>query len=122
MSKARLDKRRQERIQWEIVPDAHDSEERAMGWHAYLEDQMHVPFTATCTAQREISPLRKGEVVTVNALASAEECEQEIFVSVSMEERTLAVPLAQLDAMHADRETRQAVADWHYWVEQGCEF
>jgi hypothetical protein len=30
--------------------------------------------------------------------------------------------LAQLEAIHADKTTRQAVEDWHYWVEQGYEF
>ena len=29
------------------------------------------------------------------------------------------MPLAQLDVVHADEETRQAVEDWHYWVDDG---
>lgn len=35
---------------------------------------------------------------------------------------TLAVPLIQLEAPEADAETQQAIADWHYWVNQGYEF
>ena len=93
-----------------------------MGWYAYLEDQMHFPFQAKCVVPREISPLRKGEVVEVTDLASAEECEREISVTISRPEHTLAIPLAQLEVIRADRQTRQAVADWHYWVEQGYEF
>ena len=55
-------------------------------------------------------------------LAPAEECEHEMFAMITWEERTLAVPLAQLEAVQADRATAQAVADWHYWVNQGYEF
>jgi hypothetical protein len=32
------------------------------------------------------------------------------------------VPLSQLKVVHGDEETRQAVEDWHYWVEMGYEF
>jgi Calcium binding len=35
---------------------------------------------------------------------------------------TLAVPLSQLEVVHGDDEPRQAVEDWHYWVETGYEF
>jgi hypothetical protein len=38
------------------------------------------------------------------------------------EDRSLAVPLAQLQVIKADKTTRQAVEDWHYWAEQGYEF
>ena len=55
-------------------------------------------------------------------LAPAGECEHEMFVMITWKDRTLAVPLAQLEAIHADKTTRQAVEDWHYWVEQGYEF
>jgi len=41
---------------------------------------------------------------------------------VPWEKRTLAVPLAQLEPIQADQATKQAVGDWHYWVEQGYEF
>lgn len=38
-----------------------------------------------------------------------------------LEGRTQAVPLSQLEPVHADDETYEAVADWHYWVAQGYE-
>jgi hypothetical protein len=122
MPKGKRNKQREQRIQQEIVVDAYGAEERAMGWYCYLEDQLHVPFQAKCIAQRAISPLRKGQKVQVVGLAPAEECSRETFVSVAWEDRTLAVPLAQLEAIQADEATQQAVQDWHYWVEQGYEF
>ena len=102
--------------------DAHDAQEQAMGWHYNLEDQSHFPFRAKCIAEREISPLRKGQEADVVGLAPAEECEREIFVALTWEQRTLAVPWAPLQALKADKPTRQAIDDWHYWVKQGYEF
>ena len=45
-----------------------------------------------------------------------------MFVTVQWENRTLAVPLMQLQPAGADKSTQQAVGDWHYWVRQGYEF
>ncbi len=55
-------------------------------------------------------------------MAPEEECEREMFVNVKWENRTLAVPLIQLQPIDADKPTQQAVEDWHYWVGQGYEF
>ena len=120
--KAKPDKQIEHRIEQEIVVDAYDAQERAMGWYSYLEDRLRFPFTARCIAPRPISPLRKGQEVSVVDMGPAEECEREMFVLISWEGRTLAVPLSQLEVIQADKPTRQAVADWHYWVQQGYEF
>jgi hypothetical protein len=114
MAKARQDKQREQRIQQEIVVDAHDADEQAMGWYNYLEEHLRFPFRAKCIAQRAISPLRKGQEVAVVGLAPAEECDREMFISVTWEQRTLAVPLAQLEPIQTDKVIRQAVQDWHY--------
>jgi Calcium binding len=119
MAKARQDKQREQRIAQEIVVDAHDADEQAMGWYCYLEEHLRFPFRAKCIAQRAISPLRKGQEVEVVGLAPVEECHCEMFISVTWEHRTLAVPLAQLEPIQTDKVTRQVVQDWHYWVEQG---
>ena len=37
MAKPTRDKEREQRITMEIIVDAHDSQERAMGWYCYLE-------------------------------------------------------------------------------------
>jgi hypothetical protein len=46
----------------EIVVDAYDAGERAMGWYYYLEDKIHFPFQAKCITAKVVSPLRKGEM------------------------------------------------------------
>ena len=45
-----------------------------------------------------------------------------MFVSIPWSERTLAVPLAQLEVVKASKATREAVEDWHYWVGRGHGF
>jgi hypothetical protein len=122
MPKAKRDPARQERIEQEIIVDANGGEEQAMGWYYYLEEQLHFPFQAKCIAPRPVSPLRKGEAVEVVGLAPEDECSHEMFVTVQWENRTLAVPLMQLQPAGADKSTQQAVGDWHYWVRQGYEF
>lgn len=122
MAKAKLDKRTEQRIAQEIVVDAYNAEERAMGWYYYLEDRLRFPFRAKCIAQRAISPLRRGQEAQAVGLAPAEECEHEMFVMISWEGRTLGVPLAQLETIKPEKATGQAVEDWHYWLKQGYEF
>lgn len=122
MPKPKRDQAREERIEQEIVVDANGGEEQVMGWYYYLEDKLRFPFPAKCVTQRSISPLRKGETVEVVELASEDECRREMFITVKWQERTLAVPLMQLQPTDVDQATLQAVEDWHYWVRQGYEF
>ena len=107
----------------EIIVDAKDPEEQAMGWYYYLEDKLSFPFTAICTEKRAISPLHVKDEVDVLRMGPEEECEREIFVTMRWERDGLAVPLSQLtpiSEMSAD--TIEAVEDWHYWVKMGYRF
>ncbi len=122
MPKFKRDPDCEERIRMEIVVDAYGPEEQAMGWYCYLQDSMQFPFTATCISKRRISPLKEGKAVKVVGMAPADECEREMFVDIDWDGDILAVPLMQLEAPEADEETHQAIADWHYWVNQGYEF
>ena len=54
-------------------------------------------------------------------MASDEECMHEMFVLIRWKHRQLAVPLMQLEGIQVDKETQQAIEDWHYWVNQGDE-
>ncbi|MBN2563792.1 MAG: calcium-binding protein [Phycisphaerae bacterium] len=119
MSKTGLNRAREQRITMEIVVDAYDESERAMGWYCYLENTLNFPFTARCCAKRAISPLKVGDDVEVIGMAPGEECEREMFVMIRWDRDRLAVPLAQLKAVKTDRETGTAIEDWHYWVARG---
>lgn len=125
MAKAKPERNeeREERILMEIIVDANGSEEQVMGWYYYLDEQLQFPFAATCIVKRSISPLREKDKVEVIGMASADECEREMFVTIRWKKDSLDVPLAQLEPTSADDEqTMQAVEDWHYWVERGYEF
>jgi hypothetical protein len=113
---------REQRIDDEIIVDAYGPDEQALGWYYYLESHLHVPFTARCRKERAISPLHLGDEVDVVGMAPEEECEREMFVTLRWERRGLAVPLAQLEVIHADDATRLAVEDWHYWLDRGHAF
>lgn len=113
---------RERRISDEIVVDAYDEVECAIGWHCYLQDRLHVPFKARCTTKRRISPLKVGEVVQVVGMAEADDCMSEIFVFVRYGDSELAVPLGQLECQSGDEATCEAVADWHYWLARGYSY
>ncbi len=122
MTNIETDKEREHRIDMEIVVDAYDSEERAMGWYYYVSDNCNFPFKAKCTSERRISPLKVNDEVLVLDTAPAEECEREIFVDIQWNDRKLSVPLSQLEGVDTDKETQQVIEDWHYWVNRGYEF
>jgi hypothetical protein len=122
MTKAKQDAEREERITMEVVVDAYGPEEQAMGWYYYLQDKMQFPFKAKCIAQRRISPLAVGKKVSVVSMAPESECGREMFVEIEWDNDRLAVPLIQLAAIAGDTETEEAIADWHYWINQGYEF
>jgi hypothetical protein len=121
MKRRSRDEEREQRITMEIVVDAYTPEEQATGWYYSLEDRLHFPFVARCITQRSISPLCVGDEVEVVGMAPDEECDHEMFVLIRWERRGLAVPLAQLEGVAVDEQTRQVIEDWHYWVAQGYE-
>jgi hypothetical protein len=116
------DKSREERIYMEAVVDAHDSEERALGWYYYLEDKIMFPFTAECVVADKRTPLESGERVKVLKMAGEDICEYDMFVDISWKGMTFAIPLAQVLPVKADDDTDEAVRDWHYWKAQGYLF
>ena len=122
MAKAKEDPEREHRISMDIIVDAYDEYERAVGWYYYLKDQLQFPFTATCVCKRAISPLRVKDEIEVLGMAPEDECEHEMFVNIGWDKDELAVPLSQLRPSDADPETIQAVEDWHYWIERGYRF
>lgn len=116
------DEIRENRIEMEIIVDAYNSEEQAMGWYYYLDDTLNFPFQARCIAKRRTSPLAEGENVEVLDMSFEDECLHEMFVEIRWQNDTLSVPLAQIEAIDGDEATQCAIADWHYWVNRGYEF
>lgn len=111
------------RIEMEIIVDAYNESERAMGWYYYLQDNMSVPFKAECILLVSTSPLKLGEIFEVIDMANEESCEYDMFVTIKWKnEETLCVPLKQLKGINVDDKTEQALSDWSYWISQGYSF
>ena len=120
MAKAKKDPVREERITMEIIVDAYDEVEQALGWYYYLQDHLQFPFTAICIAARSISPLQVKDEVEVFKMAPEDECAHEMFVMIRWAKKGIAVPLSQLKPISdTDESTIEAVEDWHYWIGQG---
>jgi Calcium binding len=122
MAQAKKDDVREHRIDMEVVVDAYDEQERALGWYYYLQDKLAFPFQARCIAERRSSPLQQEEVVAVTGMAPEEDCEHDMLVDVQWQGRRLAVPLSQLEGVEVDEASEEAIGDWHYWVARGYEF
>ena len=122
MTKPKRDPVREDRIHNEAIVDAYGSEEQAMGWYYYLDDKIHFPFQAKCIASKATSALRKGEIVEVRRLAPEDTCTSDMLVLIRWQGRNMAAPLSQLAPVDPDDSTKEAIADWHYWVSQGYLF
>jgi hypothetical protein len=122
MSPIEKDPEREERIENEIIVDCYGEYEQAIGWWCYLEDRLQFPFKAKCIVQHSLSPLRTGEQIEVRKMAPQENCMSDMFVIVRWSDRTLGVPLSQLQGINVDADTQQAIEDWHYWKGRGHEF
>jgi Calcium binding len=121
MSERPRDEEREERLRMEIIVDAYGPEEQALSWYYWLQERLQIPFRARCIVERRTSPLRLGEEVEVIGMPGEDACEHEMFVLTAWQGRTLALPLAPLEAVDVDEQTREAIDDWHYWVERGYE-
>jgi len=122
MAEIDFNEQREHRIAMEATVDAYGPEEQALGWYYYLDDKITFPFTARCTEERRISPLKAGEEVEAIGMSSEDDCMHEMFVEIQWQGRTFGVPLAQLEPTGVDDQTQEAIADWHYWVKRGYEF
>jgi hypothetical protein len=119
MKRPKRDPEREDRIHDEAIVDA-GPDEQAMSWYYYLEGKIRFPFQARCIAAKDVSPLRKGEIIEVVRMATEDACEHDMLVQIRWRGRKMAVPLSQLTALDADESTKEAISDWHYWVSQGC--
>lgn len=121
-SSTKVNRRREKRIENEIVVDAYTSDERALGWYYHLQGKLRFPFEATCTKRRATSPFRVGELLSIMGLAPEDDCMNEIIVMTEWHGRALGVPLAQLSPRKVDAQTKEGIDDWHYWVAMRYQF
>ncbi|MBW4686939.1 MAG: calcium-binding protein [Komarekiella atlantica HA4396-MV6] len=117
------DENREHRIKTEIIIDAEDKEERAMGWYYYLDDSLNVPFMAKWTKKGRKSTSVEEKQVEVLGMAPDDECLKDMFVEVvypdGKDEDVFSAKLSEIIAIDADSDTQEALADWHYWLARG---
>ena len=90
---------------------------------ATLSDKLQFPFTSQVYPGPKYFTLWKKETRwKCWGWLPSSECEHEMFVEMRWKKRNLAVPLSQLQIIGGGEETKEAVADWHYWVGQGYQF
>ena len=122
MSELEQDDIREERIMMEIVVDAYNEEERAMGWYYYLEDQLNLPFKAKWVSRNKPD----GREVTVVGMSPEDDCLHDMFVEVLYREGefedVFSARLSDIQPLDTDSATEEAIGDWHYWIERGYEF
>ena len=113
------DQIRQDRIEDEIIVDCYDEYEQMTGWYCYLDDNLRFPFTAKSQSSKS-KKLAKAKSFTVVEMADQDDCERDMLVMVALDEDNIEdqipVALANLEVIEADEATREAIADWHYWV------
>ncbi len=118
-----LNPRIEELITMEIVVDAYDSEERAMGWYYYFEDTLGFPFTARCRKKKRTNHLTAGKTHTVVSMAEVGECDHDMYVIIQEGGDELAVNLDQISpTKNSSQDTLLAVEAWHYWKDRGYLF
>ena len=118
MSRVEKDPEREERIDFEVVVDAYDEEERAMGWYYYLADNIDFPFEAKWMNGKK----PEGREVTVLDISSADDCQHDMFVEVEYQEDVFSARLSDIEPQEVDEQSAEAIADWKYWVNRGYEF
>jgi hypothetical protein len=116
------DKSREERIDMEVVVDAYNEDERAMGWYYYLQDKLQFPFKARWVNRQR----PQGKEIEVIEMSPEDECMRSIFVEVRYREGEVddvfSAHLEDIHPIEVGEETAEAIADWHYWVDMGYEF
>ncbi|MEM1370555.1 MAG: calcium-binding protein [Cyanobacteria bacterium P01_H01_bin.15] len=121
MSEPEIDLNHEQRINDLVVVDCYDDSEVFAGWYVYLTENLEFPFTADY--RTKITAPDKTTPVTVVGMVDMDECEGGMLCYVDYESAVFAVPLSEISNPKADLETRQAIADWHYWCDdQGPSF
>jgi hypothetical protein len=126
MPSVERDENREHRINTEIIVDAEDKEDRAMGWYYYLDDTLNVPFLATLKKKSRKTSTVEEKTVEVLGMAPDDECLKDMYVEVvypdGKDEDVFTAKLGDLVVIDTDTDTKEAIADWHYWLARGYKF
>jgi hypothetical protein len=113
---------REARFAEKILSEAEDKVERAMAWYYYLDDTINFRFSAVWNKiNRKTSSVEKRNV-EVLSMSDAESCLSNMYVVISYMDDQYDVKLSEIEAIDADEQTKEALADWGYWLARGYVF
>jgi hypothetical protein len=113
---------RETRFAEEILREAEDKTERAMAWYYYLDDKINFRFSAVWNKiNRKTSTVEKKNV-EVLCMSDADICLNNMYVVISYMDDQYDVKLSEIEAIDADEQTKEALADWGYWLARGYVF
>ncbi len=122
MPRIKENKEREKRIDMEIVVDAYNEVERAMGWYYYLQDGLKFPFKARCIQKRSTSPLKIEDIVEVIGMGKEDDCMHDMYVNIKWNKDVLSARLSQLEGIKLSKKNKQITEDWQYWIKRGYQF
>lgn len=126
MASVERDEIREQRIETEIVVDAEDKEDRAMGWYYYLDDTLEFPFMGKWKKKSRKTSAIEEKAVEVLGMAPEDDCLKDMYVEVAYiggkEDDIHSAKLSEIEAIDVDDETQEAIADWLYWLGRGYKF
>ena len=121
MFEVQIDQIRENRIANEVLVDAYEQEEIAMGWYYYLQERFNFPFKAKWGSSKS-----SDRIVTVLEMSAEDDCLNDMYVEVLYREGDLedvfSARLFEIYPLDVNRPTEEAIADWHYWVNRGYQF
>ncbi len=126
MASVERDETREHRIETEIIVDAEDKEDRAMGWYYYLDDMIEFPFMAKWKKKSRKTSTIDEKPVEVLGMAPEDDCLRDMYVEVAYiggkEDDIHTAKLSDIEPIDVDEETQEAIADWLYWLGRGYKF
>ncbi|MGH1393244.1 MAG: calcium-binding protein [Trichormus sp.] len=126
MASVERDETRENRIQDEIIVDAEDKEERAMGWYYYLDDTLEFPFMGKWKKKNRKTSTIDEKPVEVLGMAPEDDCLKDMYVEVAYiggkDDDVHSAKLSEIEPIDVDDETQEAIADWMYWLARGYKF
>ncbi|AFY47624.1 Calcium binding protein from Anabaena CcbP [Nostoc sp. PCC 7524] len=126
MASVERDETRENRIATEIIVDAEDKEDRAMGWYYYLDDTLDFPFMGKWKKKSRKTSTIEEKPVEVLGMAPEDDCLKDMYVEVAYiggkEDDIHSAKLSDIEPIDVDEETQEAIADWMYWLARGYKF
>lgn len=126
MASVERDETRENRIATEIIVDAEDKEDRAMGWYYYLDDTLDFPFMGKWKKKSRKTSTIEEKPVEVLGMAPEDDCLKDMYVEVAYiggkEDDIHSAKLSDIEPIDVDDDTQEAIADWMYWLARGYKF